>query len=100
MAYKTGEVVLPAECPVIATDRFDQFGNQILCNTALRGNFRDCIVWRGNLYSADMAARLRNDSIREAAHDLLAALQALVERGTDSPEHIAAERAISKAIAP
>lgn len=32
-----------------------------------------------------------------AAPDLLAALQALVERGTDSPEHMAAEAAIAKA---
>ncbi len=32
-----------------------------------------------------------------AAPDLLAALLALVERGTDSPEHMAAEAAIAKA---
>ena len=32
-----------------------------------------------------------------AAPDLLEALKALVERGTDSPEHRAAEAAISKA---
>jgi hypothetical protein len=33
-----------------------------------------------------------------AAPELLAALQALVETGTDSPQHIAAERAIAKAL--
>jgi len=39
-----------------------------------------------------------NANLISAAPDLLAALQALVEHGTDSPEHQAAEAAIAKAL--
>lgn len=35
-----------------------------------------------------------------AADDMLAALKGLVEHGTDSPEHLAAEAVIAKATAP
>ncbi len=38
-----------------------------------------------------------NARLLAAAPDLLAALIDLVERGTDSPEHVAAERAIARA---
>ena len=36
-------------------------------------------------------------NLREVKAELLSALEALVERGTDSPQHIAAERAIARA---
>jgi len=41
-----------------------------------------------------------NASLIGAAKDLLAAVISLVERGTDSPVHMAAERAIARALTP
>lgn len=77
MKFKAGEIVINAERPVIATDRVDQFGNQILENTGLRDG-RDCILWRGQLYCASLAEKLRDEAVREAAPDLLAALEELL----------------------
>lgn len=49
----------------------------------------------GKRAAADIAARLKE--LTEQRDELLAALKELVERGTDSPAHLAAELAISRA---
>lgn len=50
-----------------------------------------------SLYGEQWQSAVARDHLVAAAPDLLAALVALVERGTDSPEHRAAEAAIARA---
>jgi len=56
-----------------------------------------CVVNANNHSEADCVS-LEMARLVAAAPDMLAALIALVERGTDSPEHCAAEAAIARAM--
>ncbi len=70
--HTPGSVVIDAQIPVIATDRFTPCGLQILDNQMGNG---DAVLWRGRLIAVKILAQERERAVSEAAPELLAALE-------------------------
>ena len=88
-------------CPVIATDRVDEFGYRIFENHALAKGRRDCIVHNGMLYGAEMAPHLHAQALVKVGPAMLAALRLLVVgdgQPDECPRAMAAARAVLRDI--
>jgi hypothetical protein len=83
-----------SERPVLATDEFNEFGDQIYMNGGKR-----CIVLKGSLYQAMQASSMHKQMRRDASEELLDALLALIEWCIETEQGFAYKANIMKPIA-
>lgn len=108
--YAPGTLYGNSQCPVVATDRVNEYGDTIFENHGLRRD-RDCIVFRGVLCCASLAKSLHEKAVYDAAPEMLTALQMVLAAGKPSTKslgaratewdevHLAVTNAIDKATA-
>lgn len=71
MYFAPGTLYSNSLKPVTATDRVNDYGDTIFYNA---GTGHECIVLRGQLYGAEMAKRIHEQMVREAAVEMQLAL--------------------------
>lgn len=86
MRYEPGTRYSNSTMPDIATDRVNQFGDTIFMQHREDGTptGRETVVIDGKLYGAELAEKVHAENTRDAAPELLAALQVAVRHAREA----------------